>query len=124
MTTVTVANASRIATVDLIDEITMTADPILSMTIGIDVIIAATTTAMTDVTTTVVTTALINAIEVIVVMIVTMISAMTDVARMTKTAKTTNARSRHLRHHPKGATPTVHSRRPTVRSNSSLVAAK
>jgi hypothetical protein len=39
MTTAMVVNVSRIATVDLIDEITMTADPILTMTIGIDVII-------------------------------------------------------------------------------------
>jgi hypothetical protein len=69
MTTAMVANASRIAIVDLIDEITMTADPILAMMIGIDVIIAATTAAMTDATTTVVMTALISAIEVIVVMI-------------------------------------------------------
>jgi hypothetical protein len=44
-----VDNASTIVTVDLIDEITMTAGPILAMTIGIDVIIAATTAAMTDV---------------------------------------------------------------------------
>jgi hypothetical protein len=71
-TTATVANASRIVTVDLIDEITVTADPILTMTIGIDVITAATTAAMTDATTTVVTTALISVIEVIVVMIATM----------------------------------------------------
>jgi hypothetical protein len=69
MMTAMVVNASRIATVDLIDEITVTADPILAMTIGIDVIIAAITAAMTDAMTTVVTTALISAIEVIVVMI-------------------------------------------------------
>jgi hypothetical protein len=123
-----VANALRIATVDLIDEITVTADPILAMTIGIDVIIAATNTAMTDATTTVVTTALISAIEVIVVMIATMIVTTTgatiDIARMTTTAKTTTARSEHLRHHPKGATLMVHSRRPTARSTSSLVVAK
>jgi hypothetical protein len=48
-----VVNASTIVTVDLIDEITVTADPILAMAIGIDVIIAATTAAMTDVMTTV-----------------------------------------------------------------------
>jgi hypothetical protein len=57
MTTAMVANASRIATVDLIDEITATTDPILAMTIGIDVIIATITTAMTEVMTTIVTTA-------------------------------------------------------------------
>jgi hypothetical protein len=160
MTTAMVVNASRIATVDLIDEITVTADPILTMTIGIDVIIAAITAAMTDVTTTVVMTALISAIEVIVVMItmtalistieviVVMITmtaliseievivvmiAMTiatttgatiNVARTTTTAKTTIARSGHLRHHPKGATLMVHSRRPTARSTSLLVVAK
>jgi hypothetical protein len=123
-----VVNASRIATVDLIDEITVTVDPILTMTIGIDVIIAAITAAMTDTTTTVVTTALISTIEVIVVMIATTIVTTTgvtiDVARTTTTAKTTTARSGHLRHHPKGATPMVHSRRPTARSTSSSVVAK
>jgi hypothetical protein len=46
-----VVNTSTIVTVDLIDEITVTADPILAMTIGIDVIIAATTAATTDATT-------------------------------------------------------------------------
>jgi hypothetical protein len=110
-----VANASRIVTVDLIDEITMTADPILAMMIGIDVITAMTTIAMTDATTTVVTTALISVIDVIVVMIttrtVTMTGAMIDVVRMITTAKTTTARSGHLRHRPKEATPMVHSRR-------------
>jgi hypothetical protein len=124
MTTAMVVNASRIATVDLIDEITVTADPILAMTIVIDVIIA----AMTDATTTVMTTALISVIEVIVVMIATTIvitTSMTiDVARTATTAKATTARSGHLRHHPKGATPMVHSRRPTARSTSSLVVAK
>jgi hypothetical protein len=119
---------SRIATVDLIDEITVTADPILAMTIGIDVIIAAITAAMTDAMTTVVMTALISTIEVIVVMIAMTIATTTgatiNVARTTTTAKTTIARSGHLRHHPKGATLMVHSRRPTARSTSSLVVAK
>jgi hypothetical protein len=128
MTTAMVANASRIATVDLIDEITATTDPILEMTIGIDVIIVAITAATTDAMTTVVMTALISAIEVIVVMIATMIVTTTgatiDVARMNTTAKTTTARSGHLHHHPKGATPMVHSRRPTARSTSSSVVAK
>jgi hypothetical protein len=124
MTTAMVVNASRIATVDLIDEITVIADPILAMMIGIDVIIA----AMTDATTTVVTTALISAIEVFVVMIATTIVTTTgatiNVARTTTTAKTTTTRNGHLRHHPKGATPMVHSRRPTARSTSSSVLAK
>jgi hypothetical protein len=115
MTTTMVVNASRIATVDLIDEITVTTDPILAMTIGIDVIIA----AMTDAMTTIVMTALISAIEVIVVMIATTIVTTTgttiDVARTTTTAKTTTAKSRHLRHHQKGATPMVHSKKPNAR---------
>jgi hypothetical protein len=114
--------------VDLIDEIIVTADPILAMTIGNDVIITTTTAAMTHVMTTVVTTTLISAIEVIVAMIAMMIATMTgvttDVATMTTTAKTATARSGHLRHHPKGATPMVHSRRPTVGSTSSSVVAK
>jgi hypothetical protein len=40
-----VVNTSRIAAVDLIYEITVTADPILAMMMGIDVIIAAITAA-------------------------------------------------------------------------------
>jgi hypothetical protein len=52
-----VANASTTATVDLIDEITVIADPILATMIGIDVIIVATTDAMTAATTTVAMTA-------------------------------------------------------------------
>jgi hypothetical protein len=100
----------------------VTADPILAMTIRIDVIIAAIITTMTDATITVVTTALISTIEVIVVMITTTIVTTTgvtiDVARTTTTANTTTARSGHLRHHPKGATPMVHSRRPAARSTS------
>jgi hypothetical protein len=123
-----VANASRIVIIELIDEITVTADPILTMTTGINVITAATTAVMTDATTTIVTTALISAIEVIIVMIATMIVTMTgvtiDVASMTTTAKTTTARSGHLRHRPKEATPMVHSRRQTARSTSLLVVAK
>jgi hypothetical protein len=123
-----VASASRTVTVDLIDEITGTAHHILAMTIGIDVITAATTAAMTDATTTVVTTALISVIEAIVVMITTMTDpttgAMIDVVRMTTTVKTTIARSGLLRHRPKGATPMAHSRRRTVRSTSLLVVAK
>jgi hypothetical protein len=88
------ANASRIVTVDLIDEITVTADPILATTIGIDVITAATT------------------------------DATIDVVKMTSTAKTTTARSGHLCHRPREATPMVHSRRQTTRSTSMLVVAK
>jgi hypothetical protein len=78
MMTAVVVNASRIVTADLIDEITETVDPILAMTMGIDVIIAATTTTMTDATTTVATTAPTSATEAIFVMI--------DVARTITTA--------------------------------------
>jgi hypothetical protein len=128
MTTAMVVNASTIVTVDPIDEITVTADPILAMMIGIDVIIAVTTATMTNVTTTVMTTAPTGATEVTVVMIATMIvtttGVMIDVARTTTAAKTITVKSGHLRHHPKGATPTVHSRRPTARSTSSSEVAK
>jgi hypothetical protein len=117
-----VVNALTIVTVDLIDEITVTAGPILATTIGIDVTIDATTAAMTGVTTT----------EVIVVMISMTTSATTnemtdvmiDVARTTIVTTTTTGRSGLHRHHPKGATPMVHFRRPTARSTSSSVVAK
>jgi hypothetical protein len=106
MTTAMVVNTLKIVTVDLIDEITEIVDPILAMTMGIDVIIAATTAAMTDATTTVATTASTSVTEAIVVMItmmtVTMIGVMIDVARTITTAQTTTVRSGHLRHHPKG----------------------
>jgi tRNA A37 threonylcarbamoyladenosine dehydratase len=105
-----VANASTIVTVDLIDEITMTAGPILAMTIGIDVIID----AMIDVTTIVAMTATTGATttEVIVVMIAMMIVATTDettdvmidVAETTTVPVTTIGRSGLHHHHPKGAT--------------------
>jgi hypothetical protein len=129
MMTATVANTSTIVTVDLIDEITVTASPILAMTIGIDVIIAATTAAMTDVTTTIATTAMTDEMttEAIAVMITTMIvtttnettGVMIDVARTTTIPAATTARSGLHRHRPKGATPMVRSRRPTARSISS-----
>jgi hypothetical protein len=74
-----VANALTIVTVDLIDKITTTAGPILAMTIGIDVIIAATTIAMTDVMTTIAMTATTGTTttKAIVVMITMMIVTMT-----------------------------------------------
>jgi hypothetical protein len=113
-----VVNASTIVTVDLIDEITVTAGPILATTVGINVIIAATIAATTNAMTTPT-----GVTEVIVVMIATMIvtttDAMINVARMTTTARTTTGRSGRLRHRPKGATPMVHSRRLTARSTSS-----
>jgi hypothetical protein len=90
MTTAVVVNASRIVTVDLIDEITETVDPILAMTMGIDVIISAPTSAMTGVTTTVATAAPTSATEAIIVMIATMtvttIGVMIDIARTITTA--------------------------------------
>jgi hypothetical protein len=117
-------------TVDLIDEITMIIDPILAMIIGTDVIITATITGMTDATTTTLmtdamttvattTTKGVTTTGVIVAMIVMMITATTDVTtdvpRMAITAKTATVKSGHRRHCPNGATPTVDSRRPTVR---------
>jgi hypothetical protein len=52
----TVVKATTIVTINLIDESTVTASPILAMMIGIDMIIA----AMTDVMTTVAMTATTN----------------------------------------------------------------
>jgi hypothetical protein len=92
-----VVNTSTIITVDLIDEITMTIGPILTTTIGIDVIITATTVAMTDAMTTIVMTAPTGVTEVITVMISMMIvmttDAMIDVAKTTTIARTTTERS-------------------------------
>jgi hypothetical protein len=129
-TTETVANASTIVTVHLIDEITVTAGPTLAVTIGINAIIA----TMTNVTTTVATTAMTGATttEAIVVMIAMMIvtttdettGVMIDVARTTTVPATTTARSGLHHHRPKGATPMAHSRKPTARSTSSLEVAK
>jgi hypothetical protein len=65
---------------------------------------------------------------VIIMMIVMMIAATTDavidVTRTTIITKTATGKSGHLRHRPKRATPTVHSRRPIVRSTSSLEVVK
>jgi hypothetical protein len=87
----TVANASTTVTVDLIDQITVTAGPIPAMMIGIDVIIAATATAMTDVTATIVMTAMTGVTEVIsemiAMMIITTTDVMIDVARTTTIAR-------------------------------------
>jgi hypothetical protein len=132
-------NASTIVTVDLIDETTVIVGPILAMIIGIDVITAATIAAMTDATTTVAMTDVTTTIAmtatkgvtttgVIVTMIAMMIVAMTDVttdaATTTIISNTATGKSGHLHHHPKGATPMAHSRRPTVRSTSSSEVAK
>jgi hypothetical protein len=53
-----------------------------------------------------------------------MIHVTTDVAKTTTIARTTIGRNELHHHHPKGATPMVHSRRPTARSTSSSVVAK
>jgi hypothetical protein len=129
-----VVNATTIVTVDLIDEITVIAGPILAMVIGIDVIITAITTAMTDATTTVVMTATtgvmtIAAIVVMMAMMIVkttdeMIDVMIDVTRMTTINMTRTGRSGLHHHRPNGATPMVRFRRPTARSTSSLVVAK
>jgi hypothetical protein len=107
-----VVNASTTVTVNLINEITVTKGPVLATTIGIDVIIVATTAAMTDATTTVAMTAPTGVKKVIVVtiamMIVTTIDAMIDVAKTTTIARTATGRSGRLCHRPKGATPMVH----------------
>jgi hypothetical protein len=130
MKTATVANTSTIVTVDLIDEITVTASPILAMMIGIDVIIAATTAAMKDATTTIAMTATTGVmttrviIVMIAMMIVTTTDEMTDIARTTTITRTGTGRSGLLRHCPKGATPMVRSRRLTARSTSSSEVAK
>jgi hypothetical protein len=88
----------------LIDEITAIAGLILTMTIGIDVITAATTGAMT-------TVAMIATTG-------TTTDVMIDIARMTTVPATTTGRSGLHHHRPKGATPMVYSRRPTARSTS------
>jgi hypothetical protein len=129
-----VANVSTTVTVDLIDEITVIAGPILATMTGIDVIIAATTAMMTDATTTVAMTATTGVMTtgVIVVMIATTTSATTDmmtdvmidVARTTTITTTTTGRNELHRHRQMGATPMAHFRRPTARSTSSSAVAK
>jgi hypothetical protein len=125
-----VVNTSTTVTVDLIDEITVIAGPILATMTGIDMIIAATTAATTTVAMTATTD--VTTIGVIATMIATMTSAMTDemtdvmifVTRTTTITTTTIGRKKLHRHRPKGATPMVRSRRPTVRSTSSSVVAQ
>jgi hypothetical protein len=129
-----VANASRTVTVDLINDITVITGPILAMMIGIDVIIATTIAVMTGATTTVAMTAMTgeSTTGVIIVMIAIttstttgeMIHATIDVARTTIVARTIIGRNELYHHHPKGATPMVHSGRPTTRSTSSSAVAK
>jgi hypothetical protein len=57
----TATSASTTVTIDLIDVITVIAGPIVAMTTGIDMIIAATTAAMTDATTIIPMTTLTRA---------------------------------------------------------------
>jgi hypothetical protein len=104
-----VANASTTVTINLIDEITVIAGPILATMIGIDVIIAVTTAAMTGATTTVAMTAAtcVTTTGVTIVRIAIMTSATTgemihtttDVARTATIARTTIGRN-ELHHHP------------------------
>jgi hypothetical protein len=126
----TLANISTTVTVDLISEITVIAGPILATMTGIDVTIATTTATMTGATTIVAMTEATGVMTtgVIVVMLATTTSATTDemidVARATTIAMIIIGRNGLHRHRPKGATPMVHSRRPTVRSTSSSAVTK
>jgi hypothetical protein len=121
MTTGTVASALTTVTVDLIDVITMIADPIIATTTGIDVIISATIAAMTGATTTIATTITTGVMTARVIAMTTSVTtdetidAMIDVAKTITTAMTTIARCDLHRHRPKGATPAVHSSQPTER---------
>jgi hypothetical protein len=130
----TAANVSTTVTVDVIDEITVIAGPILATMTGIDVIIVVTTIVMTDAMTTIAITATtsVTTTGVIVEMMSMTTSAMTDeminvmidVARTTTITMTTIERNELHRRRPKGATPMVHSRRATARSTSSSAVAK
>jgi hypothetical protein len=110
--------------------ISVTADPIVATTTGIDVITTATITTMTDVMTVVTTTATTGVTTARVIAVTTsavtteMIDVMIDVARTTTTATTTTARSDLHRHHLKGATPMVRFSQPTERLTSSSAVAK
>jgi hypothetical protein len=129
MTTATVANTSTTVTVDLIGDITVIAGPILATRTGTNVIIAATTVVMTGATTSVAMSVAIGVMTIGVIAVTTsattaeMIDALIDIARMTIIATTIIGRNRLHRHHPKGAIPMAHSRRPTERLTSSLVVA-
>jgi hypothetical protein len=128
-----VANVSTTVTIDLIDEITVIACPILTMMTGINVIIATTTAAMIDATTTIAMTVMtgVTTKGVIIVTIATTTSATTDemtdvmidVARMTTITTTTTGRNELYCDRSKGATPMARFRRPTARSTSSSAVA-
>jgi hypothetical protein len=93
MTNRTVTSASTTVIVDLIDVITVTAGPIIATTTWINVIIAATTTVMTEATTIVATTGETTERVIATMNIVKMIGVMIDVSKTTTTAITTTARS-------------------------------
>jgi hypothetical protein len=134
MMTGAVASVTTTVTVDLIDEIIVIADAIHAMMIGIDVIIAATTAAMTGATTTVamitMTGEATTGVTVVMIAITTsattgeMIHATIDVARTTRITRTTIGRNELHHHRPKGATPVAHSSMTTARSTSSSAVAK
>jgi hypothetical protein len=117
-------------TVDLIDVITVIAGPIIATMTGIDMIIAVTIVAMTDVMTTVATTITTGVMTARVIVVTTSvttdetINVMTDVTKTTTTATTTIEKSGLHHHRPKGVTPTVRSNQPTERSTSSSAVAK
>jgi hypothetical protein len=125
-----VTNASTTVIVDPIDVILMIVGPTVAMMIGIDVIIAATTTAMTNMMTIVTMTATTGATTARMIVVTTnamiagMTGAMTVVVKMTTTAMTTIEKNGLHHHRPKGATPMVRSNLPTERSISSSVVAK
>jgi hypothetical protein len=95
------------------------------MTTGIDVTIAATTAAMIDAMTIVAMTRKTDA-KIARMVAVTTITGTTDVmtgiAKTATTAMITTVKNGLHHHCLKGATPTAHSRRPTERSTSSVVA--
>jgi hypothetical protein len=100
------------------------------MMIGINVIITATTAAMTDVMTivTMTATACVATTGMIAVTTSAMIAEMTDattnIAKTTTIATTTDEKNELHHHRLKGATSTVRSRLPTERSISSSAVAK
>jgi hypothetical protein len=116
-----VTSASTTITVDPIDVITVIAGPIIAMTIGINVIIDATTAVMIGVTTIVATTAMTVVMTARVIAVTTsavtteMIIVMIDDTRTTTIATTRITWSDLHRHHLKGATLMVHSNPPTER---------
>jgi hypothetical protein len=110
-------------TVDLINVISVIADPITATMTGTAVAIVVMTIVMTNATTTVATIA-VKTTGMTGGMIAVMTGMMIVVAKTTITAMTTIARSLLHQHRQKGATPMVRSRTPTNRSASSSVVVK